>query len=185
MLKVVVPYKEFYDEKNNEFVTVEETTLQLEHSLLSISKWEAKWKKPFLGKEERTREELLDYVKCMTINGNIDKNVYLALPNSVFREILEYLDDPHTATVINEIRHPGAPKRRSSSEFITSELVYYWMVALQIPFECQKWNFNRLMTLIRICEIKQSPKQKMAKSQILANNHELNKARREALNTRG
>ena len=121
----------------------------------------------------------------MTINGNVDKNVYLALPNSTFREIIEYLDDPHTATVINEIRHPGAPKRKSSSEFITSELVYYWMVALQIPFECQKWNFNRLMTLIRICEIKQSPKQKMAKSQILANNHELNKARREALNTRG
>ena len=185
MLKVVVPYRELYDEKANEFIEVKECVLQLEHSLVSISKWEAKWKKPFLTKEEKTREELIDYIRCMTINGNIDPNVYLALPNNIFREIIEYLDDPHTATVINEIKHPGAPKRKMSSEGITSELVYYWMVALQIPFECQKWNFNRLMTLIRICEIKQSPKQKMTKSQILANNHELNKARKAQLNTRG
>ena len=185
MLKIVIPGKEFYDERTNEFITVSDTTLQLEHSLVSISKWEAKWKKPFLTKEDKKREELIDYIKCMTINSNIDQNVYNALPQSSFKEIMDYLEDPHTATIIKDIQHPGAPKRRSTSEFITSELVYYWMVALQIPFECQKWNFNRLMTLIRICEIKQSPKQKMPKSQILANNHELNKARREMLNTRG
>lgn len=185
MLKIVVPRSEFFDERTNEFIEVEQQTLQLEHSLVSISKWEAKWKKPFLAKEQKTKEEILDYVRCMTINQNIDPNVYLGLSSSVLEQIFAYMEDSHTATIINELKNPAAPKRKNSSEFITSELVYYWMVALQIPFECQKWNFNRLMTLIRICEIKNGPKQKMSKSQILSNNHELNKARRQMLHTKG
>jgi len=185
MIKIVIPSTEFFDEVSNEFIPIPETTLQLEHSLLSISKWESKWKKPFLTKEQKTKEELLDYIRCMTINQNVNDIVYMAIPPKEFKRIVEYLDDPYSATVINELKIPGQPPRRKSSEFITSELVYYWLVSLQIPFECQKWNFNRLMTLIRICEIKNGPKQKMSRSQILAQNNALNKARREALHTKG
>lgn len=185
MIKIVIPSSEYYDEAKGEFISIKEQTLQLEHSLVSISKWESKWKKPFLTKDEKTKEEILDYIRCMTINQNVDEKVYLALTAKDVKRVVEYLDDPYSATVINDLKVPGAPPRRKSSEFITSELIYYWMVALQIPFECQKWNLNRLMTLIRICEIKNGPKQKMSRSQILAQNSALNKARREALHSKG
>ena len=186
MLQVVIPSTELYDENKEEFVQVKGQVLQLEHSLVSISKWEAKWKKAFLSKESKTNEEIIDYVRCMTLTQNVNPIVYTVIPRSVFEQIFAYIDDPMSATVINEISVTGAPKRKS--ETVTSELIYYWMVALQIPFECQKWHLNRLMTLIRICEIKNTPpdkRKKMSRSEILSRNQELNKARRLAMGTKG
>ena len=186
MLQVTIPYTEFYDENAEEFISVKEQTLQLEHSLVSISKWESKWKKAFLSKDPKTNEEVIDYVRCMTLTQNVNPLVYKAIPRDVFEKIFAYIDDPMSATVINEIKVPGAPKRKS--ENVTSELIYYWMVALQIPFECQKWHLNRLMNLVRICEIKNTPpdkRKKMSRSEILSRNNELNKARRAAMGSKG
>lgn len=186
MLQVVIPSTELYDETKEEFIQVKGQVLQLEHSLVSISKWEAKWKKPFLTKDQKTNEEILDYIRCMTLTQNVNPIIYSVIPRSVFEQIFAYIEDPMSATIITDLKTPGAPKKKS--EIITSELIYYWMVALQIPFECQKWHLNRLMTLIRICEIKNTPpdkRKKMSRSEIFARNSELNAARRAAMGTKG
>lgn len=182
MLQIVVPSHEYYDEVNNEFITVKGQVLQLEHSLVSISKWEAKWNKPFLSKEKKTVEEFLDYVRCMTLTQNVNPMVYKNINDKIAKQIMDYIEAPMSATWFNEAKMP--PRR--SSEVVTSELIYYWMVALQIPFECQKWHLNRLMTLIRICNIKNAPKQKkMSRSEILSRNAALNAARRKSMGSTG
>lgn len=181
MLKIIVPESEVYNEETNEFLYVKETVLCLEHSLVSISKWESKWKKPFLGSDQKSAEEVLDYVKCMTITQNVPEIVYHCLSDDNKKEIGDYIQDEHTATWFNE---QGGKK---TSEVVTSELIYYWMVASQIPFECQKWHLNRLLTLIKICSIKNDPKgnNKMSKAAIMRQNAALNKARRAKTGSRG
>lgn len=183
MLKVTIPSVEGFDEKNNEFVgIIPETTLQLEHSLLSLSKWEAKWKKPFLSankSESRTLEETLDYIRCMTLNSNVDPNVYKYIPQDVFKQIIEYIEDPMTATTFGKKEESGPRK------IITSEIIYYWMIALNIPFECQKWHLNRLLTLVRVCSEKNTPPKKMSTREIMARNQALNAQRRAHLHSRG
>ena len=181
MLQIVVPSHEYYDELKNEFITVKGQVLQLEHSLVSISKWESKWNKPFLSKEKKTVEEFLDYVRCMTLTQNVNPMVYRNINDKIAKQIMDYIEAPMSATWFNEAKTPA----KRSSEVVTSELIYYWMVALQIPFECQKWHFNRLMTLIRICNIKNAPKKKMSKSEILSRNAALNAARRKSMGSSG
>ena len=180
MLQITVPAGEAYNPVRNEFINTKETTLTLEHSLVSLSKWESKWCKPFLGKDEKTTEEVIDYIKCMTLTQNVDPNVYYALSSENLEKIKNYINDPHSATTIN--RNPNGPKNR---EIITSELIYYWMVALNIPFECQKWHLNRLLMLIEVCNIKNQPPKKMSRSQILSRNAALNAARRQQMHTKG
>ena len=180
MLKITVPESEVYLPSTNEFVQIKETNLQLEHSLVSISKWESKFCKPFMSKDPKTTEELLYYIKCMTINPNVDSNCYLGLTESNIKDIKNYIQSPMTATTFS--KHGSSTPSR---EIVTSELIYYYMIALGIPFECQKWHINRLMTLIKVCNIKNSPPKKMSKSAIMAQNRELNAARRNALHTRG
>ena len=181
MLKIVVPETEIYNEATNEFMHSKRIELCLEHSLVSISKWESKWKKPFLGSDDKTYDEILDYVRCMTITQNVPDNVYYCLSKQNLDEIGEYIQDGHTATWFNE----QGGKR--SSEIVTSELIYYWMTAFQIPFECQKWHLNRLLTLIKICSIKNDPKgsKKMSKAAIMKQNSTLNKARRAKMKSKG
>lgn len=180
MLQITVPEVEYWDEKNEEFISTKEVTLSLEHSLVSLSKWESKWHKAFLGKEEKTTEELIDYIKCMTLTQNVSDEVYNRLNSDNVQKIKEYIEDSHTATIIYD--DPNAPKSR---ETVTSELIYYWMIALNIPFECQKWHLNRLLTLIRVCNIKNKPPKKMSQRQIMSRNAALNAARRQKLHTTG
>ena len=180
MLRITVPASEQWDEINQEFVVTKEQTLQLEHSLVSLSKWESKWKKAFLGNQEKTSEETLDYVKCMTLTQNVDPNVYKVLTTENITAINDYIQDTMTATYFSEEQNRGFNR-----ETITSELIYYWMIALNVPFECQKWHLNRLLTLIRVCSIKNQPPKKMSNSAILSRNAALNAARRKAMNTRG
>lgn len=182
MLYIETPSRELYNEQTNKIFTIKGQKLQLEHSLVSISKWEAKWKKPFLSKTPMTSDEFIDYIRCMTLTQNVDPNVYYCLSAENARQISEYINDSMTATTFFEDLSKPKPGRQRT---ITSELVYYWMVALNIPMECQKWHFNRLMTLIRICNIENAPKKKMSKSELWARNKALNDARRKALNTRG
>lgn len=180
MLLITIPATEKYDEIKGEFLYTKSTTLQLEHSLISISKWESKWCKPFLGKQEKTTEEVIDYVKCMTLNVNISDDVYGCLSQANIKAINEYISAPMTATVFTEDKNG-----KRNREVVTSELIYYWMIALNIPFECQKWHLNRLLTLIRVCNIKNAPPKKMSKRATINQYAQLNAARKKQMNTKG
>lgn len=179
MLSIVVPEREYYDENKNEFIHSKETTLQLEHSLVSLSKWESKWNKPFLSSKDKTDEEILDYIRCMTITQNVDPSVYLRLSKKNVEQIVNYINLPMTATTFSD-RENG-----KKGEIITAEIVYYWMISLNVPFECQKWHLNRLLTLIKVCSIKNTPPKKMSKNEILNRNRALNASRRRALGSKG
>lgn len=181
MLQITVTIEpEQYDEKREEFVPAKTQTLQLEHSLVSISKWESKWCKSFLSKNNKTDEEIVDYIKCMTLTQNVNPEVYDHLTQDNIQRIRDYIDSPMTATVFSEDK-----TSKNNREVVTSELIYYWMISLNIPFECQKWHLNRLLTLIRVCNIKNSPPKKRSRRDIMSRNAELNAARRKQLNTRG
>lgn len=182
MLQLEINSGEFFDETTQEFITMKPQKLLLEHSLLSLSKWEAKWKKPFFGKDEKTPEEYIDYIRCMTINSKVDPLVYDNLSAEDFKKVIEYIEDPHTATTIRDIPN----KRHRRPRVVTSELIYYWMCANGIPFDCERWHLYRLITLIRICGIENNPdSKKMSRKDIYAQNRELNEARRAKYNTSG
>lgn len=175
MLKIFVSGSEWFDEEKQEFVlATKPTTLLLEHSLLSISKWEAKWKKPFLiDNGDRPMEEMLDYIRCMTINKEVDEAVYHALDLDSIRKIRKYMDDPMSATTIT--RHKKGPPSR---KIVTSEVIYSWMVKEGIPFECEKWHISRLMKLIEVCSIENGPQEKMSQKEILKQNAAINAMRK-------
>ena len=180
MLKITIPAREMFDEVKQEFINTKEQTLQLEHSLVSLSKWESKWHKPFIDNRNLSTEETIDYIRCMTLTQNVDPEVYQYLSKENIKQINEYISDPMTATTFSNERNKGSGK-----EVLTSEILYYDMIALGIPFECQKWHLNRLITLIKVCSIKQNPPQKMSKGDIMRRNAELNAARRKQFNTKG
>ena len=181
MLKITVPGIEKWDESRQEFITTKETELALEHSLVSVSKWESKWHKYFIGNDDLNREMLLDYIRCMTLTQNVDPDVYYALDENAINKIIDYIKDSHTATWFSE-----DTKSKANSRILTSELIYYWMVALQIPFECQKWHLNRLLTLIRVCNEENNQEgKKMSQSEIMRRNKEINEQRKKMLKTHG
>lgn len=180
MLQITIPATELWNEKTNEFTKTKEHVLQLEHSLVSLSKWESKWCKPFMSKTPKTQEESIDYIRCMTITQNVDFDVYNGITNEIVEEVTKYIEAPMTATTFSNDN-----KNVINREIITAEIIYYWMVALNIPFECQKWHLNRLLTLINVCNIKNQPKKKGRKQDIYARNRALNEARKRQLNTAG
>ena len=174
MLNITIPKIELFDERTSEFITFKE-----EHSLVSISKWEAKWNKPFLSSSEKTVEEILDYIRCMTISKDVSPEVLERLTEQNIMVINDYINAPMTATTFNDANQKG------SREIVTSEVIYYWMITLNIPFECQYWHLNRLLTLVKVCNVKNSPPKKMSKQEILEQNRRLNAERRKQMNTRG
>lgn len=184
MLELTIKIEELFDEETNSFIVIPETTIQLEHSLLALSKWEAKYNIPFLGaprkQEEKTKEQIFDYIKFMVLGPTPDDLLINNLGQEDFNKINSYIESPQSATTFGEL-----PEKRASREVITSELIYYWMVAFTIPFECETWNLNRLFSLIKICNIKNAPASKMPKHSIAARNRELNKARREQYGSKG
>lgn len=180
MLNLTIPAQEVFDEENSEFIYLPAVNLNLEHSLLALSKWESKWNKPFLDNKEKTREEFLDYIRCMTINSNVDPRNYYRLTDQMILRVKDYIDSAMTATTFHNLK-----QSKASRETVTSELIYYWMVAAQVPFTAEKWHLNRLFTLLRICEIKSDKPQKMSKKDIYKNNNALNKARRAKMGSKG
>ena len=183
MLTVTFPEGEKWDDSLQEFVYYKAQSVNLEHSLVSLAKWESKWNKPFLSKEPKTYEESIDYFKCMTVTPNVDPNIWKRITIDQINEINAYIDAPMTATWFNDKNEKTYG--RKSSEVITSEIIYYWMIALQIPFECQKWHLNRLLTLVRVCNIKNTPPKKMSKADIMSKNRALNAARRSSMGSKG
>lgn len=180
MLQITIQGTEMFDERTNKFIIVKGATLQLEHSLVSLSKWESKWKTHYLNNSDITPEMSIDYVRCMTTTQNVDPRVYENLTQENMDAIRKYIDDPMTATTFKKSNKP--PNRG----IVTAEIIYYWMVALQIPFDpCQKWHLNRLLTLIRVCDEKNSPKKKMSKRDAMAQQRSLNAARRARYHTNG
>ena len=183
MLQVIIPTTEYWDEKKQEFVYAKGATIQIEHSLVSVSKWESKWHKSFLSpknQKNRTKEEFCDYVRCMTLTQNVDPEVYKILTQANIKAIHEYMNDRMSATYItssSESQHGGDTQ--------TAEVIYWQMLTCGIPFECQKWHLNRLLTLIEVCARKNGPGKRMSKSDIMRRNSQINSARRRKYHTRG
>ena len=171
MLSIKLPENEVFDDNAAKFVRQPELVLQLEHSLLSISKWESAYEKPFLKSERMSQAELLYYIQCMRLDdGHISD--LLRLNEKDFKRIGEYMNAKNSSTTFYEPEESG----RSRGETITSELVYYWMVTFQIPFEAETWHFQRLMALIKICSVKNSNK-KVRRRDVAAQNRALNAQR--------
>lgn len=180
MLLIEVPGGEYYDEINETFIKIKPQTIRMEHSLISLSKWEAKWKKPFLT-SKKTIEETVDYYRCMCVTPNVNPNIFYALPDSCYKKITDYIQEERTATTFSR-----NVKTTGRKEIFTSELIYYYMVANQIPTEYEKWHLSRLLTLLKICSIKNDPKpKKMSKAAISKQNKSINAARRAKMHSKG
>jgi hypothetical protein len=182
MLRLFVSGPELYDEEKEEFISTEGFFLELEHSLVSLSKWESIFEKPFLAEGTRTTEELVWYVKAMIVTKDYPDDVVFRLNQDNYSDINAYIDSAQSATTFGMMPEM---KHRARGETITSELIYYWMVTFNIPFECETWHLNRLFSLIRICNVKNNKGKRMSKSEIAARNRALNEERRARLQTRG
>lgn len=180
MLTITIPSATLWDEQNERFIYTKEQTLRLEHSLVSVSKWESKWNKVFLSKEKKTYEETIDYIRCMTVTQNVYPDIYQYVTNANVDEVNRYIEAPMTASTVKEEKDGSI-----SREQITSELIYYWMVSYNIPFECEKWHLNRLLMLIRICNVKNKPPKKRSKRDLYRHHAEINAANRKRFNSKG
>ena len=181
MLSIHIKARELFDEKTSEFITVKGGTLKLEHSLVSISKWESKWKIPFLSKKKKTNVQIDDYIRCMSVNGDPDPILIASISSEDKNRIIDYIEEKQTATWFSNLDD----KRNTQSDVITSELIYYWMIEYQIPHEYEKWHLSRLLTLIEICNRKNSTPKKMSQAEIMARNKVLNAERKARLHSRG
>lgn len=179
MLKLIVSGGEVFDEETSMFVELDEVVLELEHSLVSLSKWESTWEKPFLGNDKKTLEQTLGYIQAMTLTPDVPPEVFHRLTNAHLEQVNKYIEAKQTATWFRDT--PGPPSR----EVITTELIYYWMVQLNIPFECQHWHLNRLFTLIKVCNQKNNPPKKMNRRDLAERNRRLNAERKAQMNTKG
>lgn len=183
MLTLEVPQIDLFNNITEEFIYIEATTLKFENSLVSISKWESKWHKPFPGYQPKnvamannivfTNEDFIDYIRCMCITPVKDTRIFANMPTECLIQIKEYMEDPMTASVIKQDK-----KGKLSHQIVTNELVYFWMSSYQIPFDAAKWHINRLLTLINIAAAENAPKGKQSKSDIAAYHRAVNAARR-------
>lgn len=183
MLKITIPEMEIYDEEKEIFLNTKETHLRLEHSLISIKKWESRWHKPFLGKENKTIEEIKDYIYCMSLDS-IDENILKYIPSHLIEEIIQYIKDPMTATWFND-KHVNIESSKNSKEVITAEIIYYWMITFGVPVEFEKWHINSLLTLIKVISIKNGPNKKMSRKEEMLQRKAINNQRKAKHRTRG
>ena len=180
MIVIDIPENEYYDSVTEMCITIPAKRVKLEHSLVAISKWESKWLKPFLGPGDKSMEQKLDYISFMILDEDEPTSIVNMMTESNLKSIIDYIESPMTATTIRQSK-----SSKVSREIITSELIYYWMISFNIPFECEYWHLNRLLMLINVCNVKNTPPKKASTKDILARNRELNAARRKALGTSG
>jgi len=178
MLRLVFG-SEFFDEAKQEFVTVEDTVLEMEHSLVSLSKWESKWEVPFLGHDNKSEEQVLDYVKMMIVGPEPTPELFARITNDMITQVNTYINAKMSATWFND------KAKKGPGRIVTAEIIYYWMISLGIPFECQHWHLNRLLTLIKVCSAENAPKKKMSRAEAAAQQRTLNEQRLRQLNSTG
>lgn len=179
--ELVIPAQEYWDERTEKFVTVDSGILVLKHNLVSLNKFESRNKIPLFSRNPITREQRIDYVKCMLINEVKDENIFLSITNADLKKVDEYINDSMTATVFS-----GRKERNVSGRFITAELVYYWMAAFNIPYyPCEEWHLNKLLTLIKVCSEEQKGPQKKSRRDAMMDQRALNEMRKKQLNTKG
>lgn len=174
MLRIRIPGGAFYDEDHNRFLDVPPTNIQLEHSLLSVRRWESKWNRSWFDDPPKTEQERIDYIRCMTITPNVDPNVFRVIPKDILSQIEAYKNSPMTATTFGKDNGQRKPKQK----FLTAEIVYWWMTEYNIPFECEKWHLNQLLTLIRVCSEKKNPPKKMTAREARDHHRAVNAQRR-------
>ena len=181
MLTLKTQDVETFNNSEEQFDTIPGRTIRLEHSLVSVSKWERRWRKPFLTVDEKTPEEILDYIRAMTITQNVPEEFYSILPKASINEVIQYINNPMTATTFSDSTN------RPNREIITAEIMYFWVITFNIPIECQKWHLNRLLTLIKVCSIKNNPKgqHKIDKEGSRVRKRRLNAERRAKFNSNG
>ena len=183
MLNIKIKGQELFIPDKNEFVTISDQVLKLEHSLVSISAWEEKWHEKFLNPNiQMTQEQVLDYIKCMTLNEDFPEEAYNFLSSEDVKQIKEYMEDPHTATTINTL---GQNRKKHTNKVTTAEEIYYMMFSYGIPKECETWHINKLLTLIEVFSVKNGGEKKMSTREIMQQNAALNAARKAKLNTKG
>lgn len=180
MLRIIIEGDESFNNETQTFETINDVVIDLEHSLISLSKWESEYQKPFLSSGVKTSEEIFGYLKVMVVTPNVDLDALYRCSQKDIEKIQKYIDSSQSATTFGMM-----PERRGPGEVITSELIYYWMVSLNIPFDCQYWHLNRLFSLIRIYNIKNSKSKKMPRNEIAQRNRELNAKRKAELGTTG
>ncbi len=180
MLTITLLGRELFDEEVEEFITISDVVLDLEHSLVSLSKWESKFQKPFLGPDVKSPEEMIGYIEAMILTPDYPTDFWQRLTNEHLDQINAYIESNQSATTFGQM-----PDRKARGEVITSELIYYWLVAFNVPFECERWHLNRLFSLIRICNIKNSKPKKRSRNEISQRNRDLNAQRRAQYNTTG
>lgn len=187
MKRIAIPAGLFFNEADNSFIENEPIIIEIEHSLVAVSKWESKWHTSFFDDTKKTTEQTIDYIRCMTLTPDVDPSVYYVLPPDVLKEIGDYIEDPMSAIDWSKKKNNGNTRTygRPSSETMTSELIYYWMFSYQIPKECEHWHLNRLLSLIHLFNLKNTPNKKMSQKALMSRNASLNAARRKALNTTG
>jgi len=179
MLTIVIPGEEQYDEEKNEVYYTKDVCIKLEHSLVSLAKWESKWEKPFMDKNPKTEEETNDYVRCMTLTQNVKLEIYSKLSQDNLKDVSDYIEAAMTATTFAD------DKKKANNGVITAEIIYYWMIALNVPVEFHKWHLNRLLALINVCNVKSQPEKKMTRAETMARNRQLNNERLAKKNAKG
>lgn len=183
MIQIVVPKQQLFNENTEEFVNVEETVLEMEHSLKAVRIWEAKWHKPFLDNHDKTKEEIFDYMRIMCLNENVDPMVFRVMSQDNIEQVVSYIQNPMTATWFNNDNRIGASLK--SGEIVTAEIIYYWMISMRVPLELENWHLNQLLTLLKVISIKNGGKKKMSKKEAALQRAKLNAERRKKLKTKG
>lgn len=182
MLEMTISEKEFYQEHTSKFIQIPECKVTLEHSLISLAKWESKWQVPFFDGKPKTPTQNLDYIRCMVVGNIKDDRIFDHLSEEEVLQIQSYMAAPMTATTFSE---RNKSKRKVKKETMTAEVIYARMCTHNISFECQKWHLNRLLTLIRVCDLRDSPPEKMSKKETSMWYAEQNANRRAKYGTRG
>lgn len=179
---------ELFDEETNTFLHPVGKKLHLEHSLLSISKWEAEWEIPFLN-TDKTSEQSLSYIKCCVLDDDFDELLLNTLSDKNILDFNAYLSKGMTAKKIIDLRSSLSQKRKSrrpaSQKALTSEDIYYSMIQFHVWKECEEWPLQRLLSLLQLCSLKSNSTGEMSKSDQAKFYREENARRKAKYHTNG
>lgn len=180
MITIDLGTLEYYDSEKNEFVYEEGGKVRFEYSLKMLYEWEGKWKKAFLkGNKNLTTEEAVDFYIMMALDP-IDKKF---MTGEAMETLSKYVNDPQTATTFADGQNGNTSP--SKGKIFTSEELYAMMITSNVPLDFENRNLNRLITILRVISVQNTPPKKMSKNDIYRQNAALNAERKARLNTKG